>query len=227
MLKQWQWLRSIDINSDSNYFQAASNNQDVDKEKDKWAVNMYKHLTVDILDLHLPIALNADSFSFYIISCKYTYLHIQFFMTMWNNFMMQYELGWIVIECHNCCMNGRNLWIVHIPFSSPILDFPTLFSSLGKSSIILQWLTSMLNLHKFASTIVQSTFETIANEHSLTHNTHPVFKPMTLSSVFMSYISSYNKYIIFSYWSWSLENWMIHWNKIGIHQTEKLNKDII
>ena len=62
------------------------------------------------------------------------YPHMQFFMTVWNNFTMQHELGWIAIECHNCCMN---LWIVHVPSSSPILDVPTPFSNLGKSQIIL------------------------------------------------------------------------------------------
>ena len=45
--------------------------------------------------------------------------------------------GWIAIECHNCCMNGRNLWILHVPSSSPILDVPTPFSNLGKSQIFL------------------------------------------------------------------------------------------
>ena len=54
---------------------------------------MYERLTVDLLDLHPPIALNADSFSFHVISRKYTYLHMQFFMTVWNNFTMQHELG--------------------------------------------------------------------------------------------------------------------------------------
>ena len=46
------------------------------------------------------------------------------------------------------------------------------------------------------------------------------------SSIFMSYISSYNKYIVFSCWSWSLGNWMIHWNKMEIHQTKNLNKAV-
>jgi len=38
MLEQLRWLRSIDVNSGRNYFQAASNNKDADKEdkyKDK------------------------------------------------------------------------------------------------------------------------------------------------------------------------------------------------
>ena len=38
MLVQLRWLRSIDVNSGRNYFQAASNNKDADKEdkyKDK------------------------------------------------------------------------------------------------------------------------------------------------------------------------------------------------
>jgi len=46
------------------------------------------------------------------------------------------------------------------------------------------------------------------------------------SSIFMSYISSYNKYIVFSCWSWILGNLMIHWNKMEIHQTKNLNKAI-
>ena len=107
----------------------------------KWAINMYKCLTVDKLDL-CPLNL-ASTWSLTNI-----YLYMQFFMTVWNNFMMQHELGWIAIECHNCCMN---LWI--------------LFSSLGKSQIILQWSMSILNLLDYTSTIVQSIFETIVNDH--------------------------------------------------------------
>jgi len=76
-----------------------------------------------------------------------------------------YDATWVGVECHNCCMNGRNLWIVHIPSSSPILDFPTSFSNLGKSQIIVQWSTSILHLLECAYTIVWSTFETIVNDH--------------------------------------------------------------
>ena len=88
-----EWLWSIDIISGCNSIQAASNNKYADKDKYKWAVNMYKCLTVDLLDLHPPMALNANSFGFHIVSCKYIYPHMQFFMTVWNNFMMQHELG--------------------------------------------------------------------------------------------------------------------------------------
>ena len=116
MREQSWWLRSIDIISGCNLIQAASNNKYVDKAKYKWAVNMYECLTVDLFNLHPPMALNANSFGFHMVSCKY----MQIFMIVWNNFTMQHE-----IECHNCCMNGRNLWIIHIPSSSPILDVPT------------------------------------------------------------------------------------------------------
>ena len=54
---------------------------------------MYECLTVDLLDLHPPMALNANSFGFHMASHKYIYPHMQFFITMWNNFMMQHELG--------------------------------------------------------------------------------------------------------------------------------------
>ena len=46
------------------------------------------------------------------------------------------------------------------------------------------------------------------------------------SSIFISYISSYNKYIVFSCWSWILGNSVMHWNKMEIHQTKNLNKVI-
>ena len=32
---------------------------------------MYEHLTVDLLDLHPPMALNANSFGFHMVSRKY------------------------------------------------------------------------------------------------------------------------------------------------------------
>jgi len=53
---------------------------------------MYERLTVDLLDLHSPMALNANSFGFHVVSRKYIYPHMQFFMTVWNNFMMQHKL---------------------------------------------------------------------------------------------------------------------------------------
>ena len=112
-----EWLRSIDIISGRNSTQAASNN----KYADKWAVNMYEHLTVDLFNLHPPMALNANSFGLHVVSRKYT-LMCNF---LWPCGTMRHELGWIAIECHNCCMNGRNLWIINIPSSSPILDVPT------------------------------------------------------------------------------------------------------
>ena len=136
MPEQSWWLRNIDIISGCNSTQATSNNKYADKDKYKWAVNMYECLTVDLFNLHPPMALNAHSFGFHVVSCKYIPSYA-IFMTVWNNFTMQHELGWIVIECHNCCMNGRNLWIIHIPSCSPILDVPTPFSNLGKSQIIL------------------------------------------------------------------------------------------
>ena len=166
MLEQSQWLRSIDIISGCNLIQAASNNKYADKDKYKWAVNMYECLTVDLFNLHPPMALNANSFGFHMVSCKYIPSYA-IFMTMWSNFTMQHELGWIAIECHNCCMNGRNLWIMHIPSSSPILDFPTPFSNLGKSQIILQLSTSILHYLECVSIIVQSIFETIVNNHKI------------------------------------------------------------
>ena len=71
MLEQSRWLRSIEIISGCNSIQAASNNKYADKDKYKWAVNMYERLTVDLLDLHSPMALNANSFGFHVVSCKY------------------------------------------------------------------------------------------------------------------------------------------------------------
>ena len=71
MLEQSWWLRSIEIISGRNSIQAASNNKYADKDKYKWAVNMYERLTVDLLDLHPPMALNAHSFGFHMVSCKY------------------------------------------------------------------------------------------------------------------------------------------------------------
>ena len=71
MLEQSRWLKSIDIISGCNSIQATSNNKDVDKDKDKWAVNMYESLTVDLFNLHPPVVLNANSFGFYMVSHKY------------------------------------------------------------------------------------------------------------------------------------------------------------
>ena len=58
------------------------------------------------------------------------------------------------------------------------------------------------------------------------HITLTPFLNQRHSSVFMLYISSYNEYIVFSRWSWSLGNLIIHWNKMEIHQTKNLNKAI-
>ena len=71
MLEQSWWLRSIDIISGCNSIQAASNNKYADKDKYKWAVNMYECLTVDLFNLHPPMALNANSFGFHVVSRKY------------------------------------------------------------------------------------------------------------------------------------------------------------
>ena len=71
MPEQSWWLRSIDIISGCNSTQATSNNKYTDKDKYKWAVNMYKCLTVDLFNLHIPMALNANSFGFYMVSHKY------------------------------------------------------------------------------------------------------------------------------------------------------------
>jgi len=71
MLEQSRWLRSIDIISGRNSIQAASNNKYADKDKYKWAVNMYECLTVDLSNLHSPMALNANSFGFHMVSYKY------------------------------------------------------------------------------------------------------------------------------------------------------------
>ena len=58
------------------------------------------------------------------------------------------------------------------------------------------------------------------------HITLTPFLNQWYSSIFMSYISSYNKYIVFSRWLWSMGNLIIHWNKMEIHQTKNLNKVI-
>ena len=71
MLEQSRWLRSIDIISGRSSIQSASNNKYADKDKYKWAVNMYEHLTVDLFNLHPPMALNANSFGFHVVSRKY------------------------------------------------------------------------------------------------------------------------------------------------------------
>ena len=39
---------------------------------------MYKHITVNLLGLHLPMALNANIFGFYVGSCKYIYSYVNF-----------------------------------------------------------------------------------------------------------------------------------------------------
>ena len=71
MLDQSRWLRSIDIISGRNSIQATSNNEDADKDKYKWAVNMYECLTDDLFNLYPPMDLNANSFGFHMVSHKY------------------------------------------------------------------------------------------------------------------------------------------------------------
>jgi len=71
MLEQSWWLRSIDIISGRNSIQATSNHKYADKDKYKWAINMYEHLTVDLFNLHPPMALNVNSFGFHMASRKY------------------------------------------------------------------------------------------------------------------------------------------------------------
>ena len=71
MLEQSRWLRSIDIISGCNSIQAPSTNKYADKDKYKWAVNMYECLTVDLFNLHPPMALNANSFGLHMVYRKY------------------------------------------------------------------------------------------------------------------------------------------------------------
>jgi len=74
MLMQSRWLRSIDIISGRNSIQAASTNKYADKDKYKWAVNMYECLTVDLFNLHPPMALSAHSLSqIYTLICKFSW----------------------------------------------------------------------------------------------------------------------------------------------------------
>ena len=56
---------------------------------------MYERLTVDLFNLHEPMAFNANSFGFHMVPCK----HMQFFMTVWSNFTMQHELGLLLFIC--------------------------------------------------------------------------------------------------------------------------------
>ena len=125
ILEQSQWLRSIDIISDCNSIQAALNNKDADKDKYKWAVNMYKCLTVDLFNLYLLVALNAIRFGFHIVSYKYipsyTIFHDhveQFHDATWvgvnSNWMSQLLYEWQKFMNSTCPFLFPNTWLSYI-----------------------------------------------------------------------------------------------------------------
>ena len=153
------------------------------------------------MDLNASICSHSWSYFFMIsfhTSLANVYLHMRFSTTMWSNFTMQHEPGWITIEFHDCRANSRNLYPFLFSPSSIFYAFKQPWK---------EWPTSVPHLLECTSTIIRSTSETNANDLKQRH-----------SSVF-----TYND---FSCWSWGLGNEMIHWNKMVIHQTKNLNKAI-
>ena len=130
MLEQSQWVNII-LGCIS--IQVSSNNKYAEKNKYKWVVNMYEYLTIDLFHLHLPMALNAHSFGFHMVSCKYI-----------PSYAIFYDR---VEQFHNATWVGVNSdWISQLLYEwqkfmnntyPPILDVPIPFSNLGKSQIIL------------------------------------------------------------------------------------------
>ena len=155
MLEQSWWLRSIDIISGSNSIQAASNNKYADKDKYKWAVNMYECLNVDLFNLHPPMALSANSLS-------------QIYATFHDRVEQFHDATWVGVNS-DWISQLLYEWQKFMSSTCPFLFSDpwrsTSFSNLGKSQIIFQWSTSTLHLLECASIIVRSTFETIANDH--------------------------------------------------------------
>ena len=94
MLEQSRWLRSIDIISGRNSIQAVSNNKYADKDKYKWAVNMYECLTVDLFNLHPPMALNATSFGFHVVS----HIYIPSYAIFHDRMEQLYDATWVGVN---------------------------------------------------------------------------------------------------------------------------------
>ena len=128
------------------------------------------------MDLNVSICSNSWSYFFMIsfyMSFTNVYLHIQFSMTMWINFTMQHELGWITIEFHNCQVNNRDLYSFLFSHSSIFYAFKQPWK---------EWPTSILHFLECISTIIRSTSETNANDskNPHTHNLSPWFQTKTL-----------------------------------------------
>ena len=95
------------------------------------------------------------------------------YMMVWSNFTMQHESGWVYIEFHDCWANSRNLY--SFLFSHSLIFY--VFKQPMK-----EWPISVLHLLEFISTIIQSTFETNANDsmNPHTYNFSPWFQTKIL-----------------------------------------------
>ena len=113
--------------------------------------------------------------------------------------------------------NSSNSWILHIPCSSPMFKYSTHSSSLGKNDQRPYYTSLNARLPSSDPHLRLMRMTQRIPTHIISH---PDFKQRH-SSVF-----TYNEYIVFSCWSWGLGNWMIHWDKMVIHQTKNLNKAI-
>jgi len=88
------------------------------------------NITVDLFNLHPPMVLNAHSFGFHMVSCKY----IPSYAIFYDYVEQFHDATWVGVN---------SKWIIHIPSCSPILDVST-FEQCNLSSHTNQFQTSTL-----------------------------------------------------------------------------------
>ena len=80
------------------------------------------------MDLNVSICSNSWSYFFIIsfyVSLRNIYLYMRFFMTVWSNFTMQHESGWITMYLSSLGKNDQHLYYTslnaYLPSSDPHL----------------------------------------------------------------------------------------------------------
>ena len=188
---------------------------------------MYERLTVDLFHLHPPMALNAHSFGFHMVSCKY----IPSYAIFYHRVEQFHDATWVGVNSD---------WMSQLLYEWQKFmnnTYPFFFSDPWRSYTFQQsWKVSndiaIVNIYTTSPWMCIYYCPIHIRDHCEwsqdipSHITLTLFLNQWHSSIFMSYISSYNKSIVFSRWSWILGNLIIHWNKMEIHQTKNLNKAI-
>ena len=164
---------------------------------------MYERLTVDLFNLHPPMAVNANGFGFHMVSCKY----IPSYAIFYDSVEQFHDATWVGVNSD---------WI-----SQLLYEWQKFVNNIA---IVNVYTTPPWICIYYCPIHIWDHCEWSQDIPS--HITLTPFLNQWHSSIFMSYISSYNKCIVFSCWSWILGNLIIHWNKMEIHQTKNLNKVI-